>query len=235
MAIDKDDPVTAREALARSDRAAAGPYVTPKVRAEAQRSGVDLNAVTGTGAGGRIRLKDVQAAADSTPAGRLAKVDREQQTMAAWSSASRGPEYARNPLVDHVLRAQPQAAAQAKMPRPTLFATGDVPVFCASGIDPAALLQVPWQARYAVASAPTSEAAFRLVQMYAGDPVAAADDFGSSEPVVDYAGRVQAWAASGMTEGEVYAALGFDAADEATRARRNLGQYDNDAVSRRTR
>ncbi len=44
------------------------PYVTPLVRKMAADLGVDLNAITGTGVGGRIRKQDVQAAADSAKA-----------------------------------------------------------------------------------------------------------------------------------------------------------------------
>ena len=40
--------------------------VTPAVRALANRAGVDLAAVTGTGVGGRITTGDVRAAAATT-------------------------------------------------------------------------------------------------------------------------------------------------------------------------
>ena len=45
------------------------PYVTPLVRKLAEKHGVDLSTVTGTGVGGRIRKQDVVAAADGTAAG----------------------------------------------------------------------------------------------------------------------------------------------------------------------
>src|SRR5699024_7692287 len=40
------------------------PYVTPLVRRLADRHGIDLNTVEGTGVGGRIRKQDVLAAAE---------------------------------------------------------------------------------------------------------------------------------------------------------------------------
>jgi pyruvate dehydrogenase E2 component (dihydrolipoamide acetyltransferase) len=43
-------------------------YVTPIVRKLAQERGVDLNAVTGTGVGGRIRKEDILNAAPAAPA-----------------------------------------------------------------------------------------------------------------------------------------------------------------------
>ncbi len=45
--------------------ASAAPYVTPLVRKLAGQKGVDLDAITGTGVGGRIRKQDVLAAAES--------------------------------------------------------------------------------------------------------------------------------------------------------------------------
>ena len=44
-----------------------GGYVTPLVRKMAAEHGVDLNAITGTGVGGRIRKQDVIAAAEAAP------------------------------------------------------------------------------------------------------------------------------------------------------------------------
>ncbi len=49
-----------------SPAAAAGGYVTPIVRKLAQKLGVDIKTVKGTGIGGRIRKEDVQNAAENT-------------------------------------------------------------------------------------------------------------------------------------------------------------------------
>jgi 2-oxoglutarate dehydrogenase E2 component (dihydrolipoamide succinyltransferase) len=46
---------------------ASGPYITPLVRKLAKESGVDLDTIQGTGVGGRIRKKDVEAAARELP------------------------------------------------------------------------------------------------------------------------------------------------------------------------
>jgi len=57
-------PVVAAPAANNSDAS----YVTPLVRKLANETGVDLNAVAGTGVGGRIRKEDVLAAGSSAPA-----------------------------------------------------------------------------------------------------------------------------------------------------------------------
>ncbi|ORA03766.1 E3 binding domain-containing protein, partial [Mycobacterium arosiense] len=44
------------------------PYVTPLVRKLAAENDIDLNSVTGTGVGGRIRKQDVLAAAEAKKA-----------------------------------------------------------------------------------------------------------------------------------------------------------------------
>ena len=66
------------------------PYVTPLVRKLAEKHGVDLNTVTGTGIGGRIRKQDVLAAAngESAPAKSAAPVS-------AASTKSVDPEKAK--------------------------------------------------------------------------------------------------------------------------------------------
>ncbi|AIK85635.1 pyruvate dehydrogenase [Corynebacterium glutamicum] len=66
------------------------PYVTPLVRKLAEKHSVDLNTVTGTGIGGRIRKQDVLAAAngEAAPAEAAAPVS-------AWSTKSVDPEKAK--------------------------------------------------------------------------------------------------------------------------------------------
>ncbi len=214
-ALAKKDAAQGRAALAAKDQGTAEPHVTPTVRAEAQKYGVDLKAVTATGAGGRVSLKDVRAAAE-----RSGKRPAAASRVLAAATAPRGPAYARNPLVDQLLRARPEVAAKATQPRPTLFHSGDLPPFTASGIDPSALLTVPWQARHAVAAAPTTDAAFRLLELYADDPEAAELELGPSgvymtsdqpwltpAPNLAYARRVDEWAASAMTDDELMSSL----------------------------
>ncbi len=87
-------------------------------------------------------------------------------------------------------------------PRPKLFGDSELPAFCASGIDPKTLQQVPWQARPAMARAKTPAEAFEVLDWYSGDgaEVAAAVD---SEPgralyadVAEYETRLSAWAST---------------------------------------
>jgi 2-oxoglutarate dehydrogenase E2 component (dihydrolipoamide succinyltransferase) len=52
----------------RTESGDGAPYVTPLVRKLAADNGSDLNAVQGTGVGGRIRKQDVLAAAESKKA-----------------------------------------------------------------------------------------------------------------------------------------------------------------------
>ena len=134
-----------------------GVRATPYAAAEAARLGVDLASVTGTGVGGRIRPADVRAAAPSAAA-------------AAASVAPTGDGYRRNPLVDDLARRNPAvySAASAEGPPPTLFVSGDLPPFCASGLDPAELLKVPWRARHALAAAPTIAAAYAIMDRSPG-------------------------------------------------------------------
>lgn len=191
-----------------------GPNATPRVQARAEQLSVDLSKVEGTGAGGRIRLADVQAAATgpaAAPAARLAAIDREMQALrqplAAAGGGARGPLFARNPLVDDARQAEPQRAARATGAAPTLFQSGDLPPFTASGIDPQTLLNVPWQARHAVAAAPTAAEALRLVELLAGDPDYAALEYGSSGENAAYSERVRAWLATGYSEDDLYTTI----------------------------
>ena len=64
------------------------PYVTPLVRKLADKHGVDLNSIEGTGVGGRIRKQDVLAAAE----GGSAKDASAPQAAAAASSSEAAPK-----------------------------------------------------------------------------------------------------------------------------------------------
>jgi 2-oxoglutarate dehydrogenase E2 component (dihydrolipoamide succinyltransferase) len=68
------------------DDEVAGTYVTPLVRKLASEHGVDLNSLTGTGVGGRIRKSDVLAAANSA-----AEQEAEQAATAAAPPAPAPP------------------------------------------------------------------------------------------------------------------------------------------------
>ncbi len=113
----------------------------------------------------------------------------------------------RNPLVAAAMRDRPnRIAARATDPVPTLFASGDLPPFTASGIDPNVLLQVPWQARHPVAAAATQAQAYELLQQYSGAEAvtAAAIDFDRLDENRAYAQRVEQWQIDSMPEDQAY-------------------------------
>ncbi|MBK4152726.1 2-oxoglutarate dehydrogenase, E2 component, dihydrolipoamide succinyltransferase [Corynebacterium macginleyi] len=70
------------------------PYVTPLVRKLADKHGVDLNSVEGTGVGGRIRKQDVLAAAGQGEAGPSTSGDKKaaDSPRARWSTKSVDPD-----------------------------------------------------------------------------------------------------------------------------------------------
>ncbi|MDK8503634.1 2-oxoglutarate dehydrogenase, E2 component, dihydrolipoamide succinyltransferase [Corynebacterium accolens] len=70
------------------------PYVTPLVRKLADKHGVDLNSIEGTGVGGRIRKQDVLAAAGEGDAKASAGDDKKAagSPRARWSTKSVDPE-----------------------------------------------------------------------------------------------------------------------------------------------
>ena len=72
------------------------PYVTPLVRKLADKHGVDLNSIEGTGVGGRIRKQDVLAAAEGGSAEGSAEQASGKSTdaRANWSTKSVDPEKA---------------------------------------------------------------------------------------------------------------------------------------------
>ena len=67
------------------------PYVTPLVRKLAEKHGVDLNTVAGTGVGGRIRKQDVLAAAGEGDAPAKSGTQSDNSPRARWSTKSVDP------------------------------------------------------------------------------------------------------------------------------------------------
>ena len=67
------------------------PYVTPLVRKLADKHGVDLNTVEGTGVGGRIRKQDVLAAAGEGDAPAKSGAQSDNSPRARWSTKSVDP------------------------------------------------------------------------------------------------------------------------------------------------
>ncbi|MGY1828347.1 MULTISPECIES: 2-oxoglutarate dehydrogenase, E2 component, dihydrolipoamide succinyltransferase [unclassified Blastococcus] len=85
-------PQVAPQAPAPSGDGGGGQYVTPLVRRLAAEHGVDLNAVSGTGVGGRIRKQDVLAAAEKP-----APAAPAQPAASAPSGGARTPSPAATP------------------------------------------------------------------------------------------------------------------------------------------
>lgn len=154
------------------------PGATPLVRAEAQKLGIDLATVRGTGAGGRVTIHDVRAAAPGSgrPPSRNAAGARPRLLIEVSSRFARTESksvtvdvFGENPLLEELTQTDPQifakAQAQGAGPVPQLFATGPLPAFTSSGIDPSALMQVPWMVRPTMARA-TRDVALQLVEEF---------------------------------------------------------------------
>jgi len=83
-------PVTAPAGA--DDDEVAGTYVTPLVRKLASEHGVDLNSLTGTGVGGRIRKSDVLSAANAA-----AERQAEEAALAAQAKSAAAPTAGSSP------------------------------------------------------------------------------------------------------------------------------------------
>ncbi|MBB1033539.1 2-oxoglutarate dehydrogenase, E2 component, dihydrolipoamide succinyltransferase [Dietzia sp. CQ4] len=98
--IRKQDVLAAAENGAENEGGATGsgsgtsPYVTPLVRKLAQEHGVDLDSVTGTGIGGRIRKQDVLAAAEGGAEGGTEAPAEKKAPAGGPSKAGVRPELA---------------------------------------------------------------------------------------------------------------------------------------------
>ena len=90
---DGDDTVGSNASAKLEDRDGKVPYVTPLVRKLAEKHGVDLSTVEGTGVGGRIRKQDVLAAAEggsSAPATDTAPVQEAAEQAPQAKAAPAG-------------------------------------------------------------------------------------------------------------------------------------------------
>lgn len=113
--------------------------------------------------------------------------------LVPWENNKRvaGNPYAANPLIDVVKAQHPELiTAQSKLsPMPTMFVTGDLPPFTASGIDPEILNQFPWSQRHAMATDPDRAHVLRMLEEYADQP----DYVFSSSGLTEYVDRVWQW------------------------------------------
>ena len=83
-----EKPAAAPAGSTKVDNAGKVPYVTPLVRKLADKHGVDLNTIEGTGVGGRIRKQDVIAAAEGGATATGAVEQKDSGPRARWSTKS---------------------------------------------------------------------------------------------------------------------------------------------------
>ena len=113
------------------------------------------------------------------------------------SPFGRGPSaqvdrHALRPLGDY-LRATSSRPSMSDDPEPTMFGTGDLPIFCASGVDVDVLRWVHWSARHAAAMDPDPALVWRLVEETAAGVEPSGTPAGDAA-LRDYIGRVWRWA-----------------------------------------
>lgn len=116
--------------------------------------------------------------------------------------AGTDPRYALNPVLDEIAASQAKVYATALQHNPqppTLFESGDLPPFTASGIDPSALAEVPWQARHHIAAEPNRAEVLAMIEEVSGEdgPAMAQMLFGNNQVNKQYQARVMAWATNG--------------------------------------
>ena len=99
--------------------------------------------------------------------------------------------WAANPLVDGFTAMNPSLVAAALLdgPAPTLFESGDLPAFTASGVDVAILTLLPFGVRHYAATAEARGQVLQMVEEYGRDPNASIESDGLSS----YIRRVADW------------------------------------------
>lgn len=190
-------------------------YHTPLVSKLAAELQVDLSAVTGTGAGGRVRADDVYAAAGRP---RTPRAEPRRAAAAAPASFSRPrlmrehrseflryvnveiDAFALNPFLDDLRQTTPGEVEKATAHDrnvPTMFSAGDVPIFTASGFDPNLLLRLPWSVRHKAALSDNATEVAEIFERCGGgkiDDVYAAEMLGSGDEGLDqYKHRLEVW------------------------------------------
>lgn len=103
--------------------------------------------------------------------------------------------YDLNPMVSSVSAKDPTTftAASERSPAPTLFASGDLPPFTASGVDPQILSRLPFGMRHHAASEPSAAAVLSMVEEVASAPDRMGRRVMRNVGLDDYASRVEAW------------------------------------------
>lgn len=108
-----------------------------------------------------------------------------------------------NPLLDDAEQAMPETVAAARASQgepPTMFDSGDLPPFVASGIDPANLRLLPWQTRHAAAVQPSASVVLGWLEQYGHDDIGPdmSNQFGVPGRA-EYVGRMRDWLAGKWT------------------------------------
>lgn len=163
--------------------------VSPEVRQQQAKASIAL-----------VRAK-LDLPPDAPHADVLAAVDKLVTSAARNATRQVDPNFALNPLASQAAAGRGttyRAALSARPNVPTLFREGDLPVRCASGLDPQKLRAVPWFARHAVAAAATVDEASELLAMYSGtDGAQEAQEQLDHPGNVDYQQRMAGWLDSG--------------------------------------
>jgi hypothetical protein len=178
-----------------SDKVVASAVGTLQLRA-ARRLGLSAatppkSIMAAVSADNRVRAMAAPAAAAPTtasapPAGRVAAATAQDLTGA----------YALNPLVaqtqaDGVYASAYEASGGAV---PTLFRSGDLPAFTASGVEPGLLRNIPWAARHALAAEPDRARVLDLFEQLSGpDADLALAELANHDGNKEYTNRVVAW------------------------------------------
>lgn len=186
-------------------------WATPRVRNLAAQLDVDLATVTGTGAGGRVRTEDVRQAAARRPgsgvAPRSASTRVSAPTLVIERPSFQTPyktikidAYSRNPFLDDLLQVDPENVAAARAHDsnvPGMFSGGDLPLYTATGYDPALVLRLPWSVRHLAAGSNDSAEVARIFEQCGDGTMAsvhAADRFGGGhEGLRTYEARLRTW------------------------------------------
>lgn len=112
--------------------------------------------------------------------------------------------YGPNPLVTDLSARNPALfkVASDRSPAPTLFATGDLPPFTASGVDPQLLQGLPYNWRHNAASETDPVKVLAMLEQSAQDPGNTATEAMPAYGFLDYQVRIERWT-SGLTTPDV--------------------------------
>lgn len=205
-------PELDHEAIARFN---ANVPATPRARKVANQLGVHLGALALINGDNRLithdQVRDWAEATGRTRRPAAAAVRPTTGALLITRASAFDPgrsvsvnDYGTNPAVEDIRQVFPEkyaAAIAANDPAPTLFATGDQPVFTASGLPTSALAPLPWPARAPAAAATSTAAAAEIVNHYTPTPGRDRESlareammlYGRANGNVEYIARVAAW------------------------------------------